>query len=133
MRPHEIARFECAFYRVWTIGVMARAPQLQDRALAFLDECNSQELCRLDELANWAEFYNDNDFGSVGLDLRDDVWKAGYERVSKHWMAYLDARGHRGMAMPDKAEAPILFFAFFDHTHRFLDLLEPRKGRLSDL
>jgi hypothetical protein len=60
MRPSEIASFEHAFYRVWTIGVMATAPHLQDQASAFLDSCSPQELCGLDELGTWAKSYNMN-------------------------------------------------------------------------
>lgn len=119
MRPSELARFKHAFYCVWTIGVMGKAPHLQDQASAFLDECSPRELCRLEELAVWATSYNDNDFGSLGLDLEDEVWKAGCDLVSKRWMAYRDGKQ---IAAPDYT--PLYFFAFFDHTQRFIDLIQ---------
>jgi hypothetical protein len=121
MRPSELARFEHAFYCVWTIGVMGKAPHLQDQASAFLDECSPRELCALDELATWAQYYNHNDFGSSGLDFHDEVWKAGCDLVSKRWVAYVDG-GRRGMAGPDYT--PLFFFAFFDNTQRYLDLIQ---------
>ncbi|KAN0098326.1 hypothetical protein V8E51_013989 [Hyaloscypha variabilis] len=119
MRPSELARFEHAFYCVWTIGVMGSAPHLQDQASAFLDECSPRELCRLEELAVWATSYNNNDFGSSGLDLEEEVWKAGCDLVSKRWMAYRDGKQ---IAAPDYT--PLYFFAFFDHTQRFIDMIE---------
>ncbi|KAF2690759.1 hypothetical protein K458DRAFT_426204 [Lentithecium fluviatile CBS 122367] len=120
MRPSELARFEHAFYCVWTIGVMGRAPHLQDQTSAFLDECSPRELCRLDELATWATYFNENDFGSLGLDLHDDVWKAGCDLVSKRWKVCQD--GRHGIAAPDYT--PLNFFAFFDNTQRYLDLIQ---------
>ncbi|KAI9660363.1 MAG: hypothetical protein M1821_009713 [Bathelium mastoideum] len=120
MRPSEIARFERAFYRVWTIGIMGRAPHLHGQASAFLDGCGPRELCRLDELAMWAMYFNENDFRSFGLDLHDEVWKTGCDLVSKRWMAYQEDGGH-GIAAPDYT--PLNFFAFFDNTQRYLDLI----------
>ncbi|KAF2177167.1 hypothetical protein K469DRAFT_733064 [Zopfia rhizophila CBS 207.26] len=120
MRPSELARFEHAFYCVWTIGVMGRTPHLQDQASAFLDECSPQELCRLAELGEWATNYNENDFGSSGLDLEDEVWKAGCDLVSKRWKAYL--HGRHTIPAPDYT--PMNFYAFFDHTQRYLDLIQ---------
>jgi hypothetical protein len=120
MRPSELARFERAFYRVWTIGVMGSAPHLQDQASAFLDQCSPRELCRLDELGTWATYFNENDFGSLGLDLHDGVWKTGCDLVSKRWMAYQE--GRHGIAAPDYT--PLNFFAFFDNTQRYLDLIQ---------
>jgi hypothetical protein len=116
MRPSELGRFERAFYRVWAIGVMEKVPHLQKQASAFLDECSPAELCRLEELASWATYYNENDFGSLDLDLRDGVWKVGCKLVTQRWMAYLNERDRR-MLLPH--DTPFLFFAFFDHTQGF--------------
>ncbi|KAF2251490.1 hypothetical protein BU26DRAFT_603900 [Trematosphaeria pertusa] len=116
MRPSEFARFEHAFYCVWTIGVMGSTPHLQGQASAFLDECSPRELCRLAELGDWAENFNGNDFGSSGLDFEDEVWKAGCDLVSKRWEAYMKQR--RTISIPDFT--PINFFAFFDHTQRYI-------------
>jgi hypothetical protein len=121
MRPSEITRFEHAFYCVWTIGVMGTTQYLQDQALAFLEECSPRELCMLLELASWATYYNDNDFGSIGLDLHDEVWKAGCDLVSKRWIAFQEGRRY-GLPAPDYT--PLNFFAFFDHTQRYIDLIE---------
>lgn len=121
MRPSELARFEHAFYCVWTIGVMRRTPHLQDQALTFLDECSPQELCRLSELAEWAINYNHNDFGPPSFDLEDEVWKAGCDLVLERWYAYRRKGGPR--AAPSAKDVPLGFFAFFDHTQRYLDLL----------
>lgn len=118
MRPSELARFEHAFYCVWTIGVMAKTPHLQDQASTFLRECSPRELCRLDEFAMWARDYNDNDFGPSGFDLEDEVWKAGCDLVSKRWWDYRD-----GKQIVAPHDTPIGFYAFFDHTQRFIDML----------
>lgn len=120
MRPSEIARFEHAFYCVWAIGVMGTTLHLQERASAFLDECSSQELCRLDELSSWAMYFNDNNFGSLGLDLHDEIWKVGCDLVSKRWITYQE--GRQGIEAPDFT--PLNFFAFFDNTQRYLDLID---------
>jgi hypothetical protein len=120
MRPSELARFERAFYRVWTIGVMENAPHLQEQASAFLDECSPAELCGLEELANWAIYYNENDFGSLGLDFKDEVWKTGCNLVTKRWIAYRDGRD--GIVAPH--DTPFYFFAFFDHTQRYFDFIQ---------
>ncbi|KAF2015232.1 hypothetical protein BU24DRAFT_421538 [Aaosphaeria arxii CBS 175.79] len=126
MRPHEIARFEHAFYCVWTIGTMAKAPHLQKQASAFLDQASPADLARLDELATWASNYNDNDFESVGLDLESEIWRAGYSLVSDRWSAWQASEENKGprIYMASKYEGPIGFFAFFDHTQRWIDMIE---------
>jgi hypothetical protein len=124
MQPSECARFDRTFYSLWTIAVMQSAPHLQRHASAYLDNCTAQELCRLDEMATWAYNYNENKFGTTGLDLRDEVWMAGYEVVSKYWMAYL--KEGATTPGPDPHYTPIGFFAFFDHTQRYLDLYKDR-------
>jgi hypothetical protein len=125
MQPSECARFDRTFYSLWTIGVMQNAPHMQQEAFAFLDNCTAQELCRLEEMATWASSYTENDFGTTGLNLRDEVWEAGYDVVSKYWQAYLRENG--GMtAAPDAHYTPIGFFAFFNHTQRYLDLYKNR-------
>ena len=124
MRPSEIARFERSFYRVWTIGVMGSASHLQHKASAFLDKCSPQELCRLYELSEWARCYNNHDFGPPGFDLRDKVWRTGYELVKQRWYAYQDGK----LGVPSKIrgppndEGPFDFFAFFDHTQHYVEL-----------
>ena len=55
MRPSERARFEHAFYCVWTVGVIARATHLQEQASAFLDRRNPGELYRLDEMTMFGQ------------------------------------------------------------------------------
>lgn len=120
MRPSEVARFEHAFYCVWAIGVMGKAPHLQNQASAFLDKCTPRELYSLYELGTWAKSYNDNEFGSLGLDLQDEVWKTSYDIVSKRW----EEDGRPLRAIPDSSCAPLNFFAFFDHTQRYLDLIQ---------
>jgi hypothetical protein len=118
MRPSEIARFGHAFYRVWAIGVMATAPHLQDQASAFLNKYSPRELCGLDELGTWANSYNMNDFGPVGLDLNDEAWRAGCDLVTKRWRAYQNGR-QRALGGP--YDTPMGFYAFFDHTQKYLD------------
>jgi hypothetical protein len=121
MRPSELVRFEHALYCVWSIGVMERAPHLRDQASAFLDECSPQELCGLDELGTWAQYYNDNDFGSSGLDFHDEVWKAGWNLVSKHWAECLNTMPYPGPR--DNNHGPVGFFTFFDHTQPYVDMI----------
>jgi hypothetical protein len=124
MRPSECARFDYTFYSLWTVGVMQSALHLQRHASTFLENCTVQELCRLDEMATWAYNYNENEFGTTGLDLRDEVWMAGYEVVSKYWKAYL--KEGATTPGPDAHYTPIGFFAFFDHTQRYLDMYKDR-------
>jgi hypothetical protein len=118
IRPSERTRFEHAFYRVWMIGVMGTTPHLQDRASRLLNKCSPRELCRLDELATWAKDYNNNEFQSVGLNLKDEVWKTGLNLVSKRWSAYRKT-GAR-CTFPD--DTPVNFFAFYDHTQRYVEM-----------
>jgi hypothetical protein len=103
---------------------MQSASHLQRHASAFLHNCTAQELCRLGEMATCAYNYNENNFGSTGLDLRDEVWMAGYKVVWKYWTMYLK----KGATTPgpDPHYTPIGFFAFFDHTQRYLDLYKDR-------
>lgn len=99
---------------------MARATHLEEHASAFLDSCSPRELFRLDEMGDWARYYNENDFRSRGLDLdlSDQTWKAGCDVVSRRWIASRKDRNW-GMVAPDRT--PLGFFAFFDHTQRYLD------------
>ncbi|KAL8724635.1 MAG: hypothetical protein Q9166_007845 [cf. Caloplaca sp. 2 TL-2023] len=117
MRPSERGRFERAFYLVWTIGVMARPKLLQNQASTFLDTCSPRELCRLNEMSTWIEYYNENDLSSLGLDFHDETWKVGCDLVSKHWIAYLKI-GNHSITVPDCT--PFTFFAFFDNTQDYL-------------
>ncbi|XPS76078.1 hypothetical protein M3J09_008138 [Ascochyta lentis] len=96
MRPSELGRFQHAFYCVWTVGAIGITPHLQHKASAFLNECSPRELCRLDEFASYAVYYNDNKFGSVGLDFQDEVWKIGCDLVSARWLEVAQkGRHHR--------------------------------------
>jgi hypothetical protein len=122
MRPSELARFEHAFYCVWNIGVMGGTPQLKEKASTFLDQCSPQELFSLYELSLWARSYNDNNFGSSGLNFKDEVWKTGCDIVSKRYDAYRIAKPL--CAGPENDIVPCGFFAFFDHTQRYLDLMD---------
>jgi hypothetical protein len=120
LRPCEIARFEQAFYRVWTIGVTGQALHLRSQGSRFLDERSPRELFCLDEFTTWAESYNENEYGSVGLNFRDQVWKIGYILVSDRWWTIQKTWPIR--AAP--SDVPVGFFAFLDHTQRYLDLYE---------
>ncbi|KAF2431040.1 hypothetical protein EJ08DRAFT_696719 [Tothia fuscella] len=120
MRPSEIARFQHALYCVWAIGVMGTTPHMKDRATALLRACSPRELCRLEEFDRWATYFNENDFGSLGLDFNDEVWTTGCELVSTRWMAYQN--GRHGLSIPDYT--PFNFFAFYDTTQRYVDLHE---------
>ncbi|KAF2643932.1 hypothetical protein P280DRAFT_514915 [Massarina eburnea CBS 473.64] len=77
MQPYEIARFEHAFYCVWTVRVMGTTPHLQDQASAFLAKFSPRELFKLDELQTWATYYNDSKFGSPGLRVLTSMMKFG--------------------------------------------------------
>ena len=120
MRPSEIARFQHAFYCVWTIGVMGTAQHLQHKASAFLNECSPRELCRLDEMASYVVYYNQNDFGPVGLDFQDTVWKTGCDLVSTRWVEV--AQEGRYFRQVDGAK--LNFFVFFDETQKYLETID---------
>lgn len=120
MRPSEIARFQHAFYCVWLVGILGTAPPLQHRASAFLEKCSPRELCRLDEMATYAVYYNDNNFGSVGLDFQDDVWRTGCNLVSTRWAYVAQGRGHFRQVDGPKLN----FFAFFDETQKYLETID---------
>jgi hypothetical protein len=123
MRPSECALFEQNFYILWTLGVMQSAPHLQHHAAAYLEKCTAKELCRLDEMSEWMHCYNENEFGDTGLDLRDKVWMAGYKVVGDYYGKYMK---DKGVYRPSARYTPIGFFAFFDHTQRYLDQYEDR-------
>jgi hypothetical protein len=122
LRPREIARFEQAFYRVWTIGVTGQASHLRRRGSMFLDERSPRELFCLDEFTVWAESYNENDYGSVGLDFHDEVWKIGCSIVSDRWWTI--QKTWPILAQPSGRDVPLGFFAFLDHTQIYLDPYE---------
>jgi hypothetical protein len=119
VRPREVARFKHAFYCVWTIGVMGRAPHLQDKALAFLNECSPRELSILDELATYTSDYNDNEFRAVGLDFNNEVWKTGCDLVSKRWQKVGDDNGWTSLYVPNTTIA--YFHVFYDDTQRYVE------------
>lgn len=121
MRPSEIARFQHAFYCVWTVGVMGAAPHLQHKALAFLDKCGPRELCRLGEMASYATNYSPNKFTSVGLDFQDKVWRVGRDLVHDRWHK-VASEGHHYRSID---EGPDLgFLAFFDETQKYLETID---------
>ena len=121
MRPSEIARFQHAFYCVWLVGILGTAPPLQHKASAFLEKCSPRELCRLEEMAAYAKYYNENNFGSVGLDFRDDVWRTGHDLVTDRWVYVCREGGHKRSV----DEGPKLgFFAFFDETQKYLETID---------
>jgi hypothetical protein len=120
MRPSEIARFQHAFYCVWAIAVMRASPHLQHKASEYLEKCSPRELCRLDELATYAQYYNHNEFGSVGLDFRGELWKTGCSLVSRRWLEVTE-KGSYSRAV----DSPKLnFFAFIDETQRNLETID---------
>lgn len=120
MRTSEIARFQHAFYCVWALGVTGTAPHLQHKATAFLDECSPRELCRLDEMVSYAVYYNNNEFGSVGLDFHNEVWKMGCDLVSTRWAEV--AQEGRHFRQVDGAK--LNFFVFFDETQKYLETID---------
>lgn len=120
MRPSEIARFQHAFYCVWALGVMGTAPHLLHKASAFLEECSPRELCRLDEFASYAVYYNDNKFGSVGLDFQDEVWTMGCDLVSTRWVEV----AQEGRHLRQVEGARLNFFVFFDETQKYLETID---------
>jgi hypothetical protein len=120
MRPSEMACFQHAFYSVWIVGVMGMTPHLQHKASTFLDECSPRELCRLSEMAMYALYYNQNDFGSVGLDFQDKAWKTGCDLVSKRWVEVAE-EGHHFRQID---ESKLNFFAFFDETQNYLETVD---------
>lgn len=122
MRPSEIARFQHAFYCVWTLGTVGTAPHLQHKASAFLDRCSPRELCRLDEMTSYAVYYNDNEFRSVGLDFQDEVWKKGCDLVSTRWAEV--AQEGRHFRQVDGAK--LNFFVFFDETQKYLETIDDK-------
>ena len=122
MRPSEIARFQHAFYCVWTVGVIGTTPHLQHKALAFLDKCSPRELCRLDEMASYAVYYNHNEFGSVGLDFQDKVWKVGCDLVSTRWVEVAQEGRHFRQVDGPKLN----FFVFFDETQKYLETIDDK-------
>jgi hypothetical protein len=124
LRPREIARFEQAFYRVWTIGVTGKTVCLRSQGSRFLDKLCPRELFCLDEFTTWAESYNENDYGSVGLDFHDAVWKIGCCLVSDRWRTI--QKTWPICVYPNKYDAPMDFFAFLDHTQIYLDMYEER-------
>jgi hypothetical protein len=130
LRPREIARFEKAFYRVWTIGVSGQNSHLRGQGSMLLDECSPRELYCLDEFATWAENYNENDYGSVGLDFHDEVWKIGCSIVSDRWWTI---QKRWPMSAQPGTDVPVNFFAFLDHTQRYLDLYEDRYPEMKRL
>ncbi|CAG8979192.1 hypothetical protein HYALB_00000328 [Hymenoscyphus albidus] len=87
LKPEAAARFESWFYCVWTLGFMAKTPLLQGKASAVLDEYGQLEISQLEEFTSWAQWYHENEYGSLGLDFCDKVWTAGCELVSlKRWL-----------------------------------------------
>jgi hypothetical protein len=88
----------------------------------FLDERSPRELCCLDEFTTWAENYNENDYGFVGLDFHDQVWKIGCSLVSDRWWTIQKKWPIR--SRPSGRDVPLGFFAFLDHTQIYLDSYE---------
>lgn len=121
MKPSELARFEHAFYCVWTIGVMGNTPHLQDQASVFLSTCAPRELFRLYEMSSWADFSGGNNSDISGFKVHEGVaWKSGCDLVVDHWEDRVD----RGLRVPPECElphTPMEFYAFFDHTQKFLE------------
>lgn len=65
-------------------------------------------------------YYKDNDFGYVGLDFRDEIWKTGGELVSSRWMKV----AQEGHFFRQVDVAKLNFFAFFDETEKYLEMIE---------
>ena len=114
MSPSERFRFQRAFYRLWTLGIMPR-PQRSPS----LDACTPRELCQLGETAVWVKYYNNNDWVSSGLDFRDQMWREICEEVERRWVQWM--RTGPGVTAPDFT--PFSFFAFFDNTKEYLELV----------
>ena len=121
LRPSERARFKKSFYHLWTLCTLCNIPSLQPRAHEFLDACTPIELAGLDEIATWANGYNENEFGDCGLDFEDGTWKAGFVVVGRYcgWERK-EKSGHRRVGVSGD-EAPLGFWVFFDHTQKYLE------------
>ena len=120
LRASERARFKRSFYHLWTLCTLANEPALQPRAIDFLDARDPVELAGLDEIATWANGFNENDFGDSGLDFLDGTWNKGFQMVGN----YCDRggskkSGHRRIHVYGD-EAPLGFWVFFDHTQHYL-------------
>ena len=121
LRPSERARFKKSFYHLWTLTTLAGTSSSRPQALKFLDACDPVELAGLDEIANWAEGFNENEFGDSGLDFKDGTWNAAFQMVDQYcaWDKK-EKSGHRRISVGGD-EAPIGFWVFFDHTQHYLE------------
>ncbi len=68
----------------------------------------------------YALYYNENNFGSVGLDFQIEVWKTGCDMVSTRWTEVAqEGRYFRQVEGPK-----FNFFAFFDETQKYLETID---------
>ena len=66
------------------LGIMGITPHLQEQLSTYLDQCTPLELRRLTELV-LRTHYSNSDFGSLGLDLRDRVWRVANHVLVQRW------------------------------------------------
>ena len=120
LRPSERARFKRSFYHLWTLSILSNTPSLRPQAFKFLDACDPVELAGLDEIAAWADGYNENEFGDSGLNFKDAKWNAAFQMVGQYcaWDKK-EKSGHRRINVSGD-EAPLGFWVFFDHTQHYL-------------
>ncbi len=120
LRPSERARFKRSFYHLWTLCTLCNTPSLRPQALNFLVACDPVELAGLDEIATWADGYNENEFGDSGLDFMDGTWNAGFQMIDQYCAGDKKENcGHRGIPVAGD-QAPLRFWVFFDHTQHYL-------------
>ncbi len=117
LRPSERARFKGSFYHLWTLCTLCNT---RPQALNFLVACDPVELAGLDEVATWADGYNENEFGDSGLDFMDGTWNAGFQMIDQYCAGDKKENcGHREIPVAGD-QAPLRFWVFFDHTQHYL-------------
>lgn len=100
-----------------TSGIMATTPHLKEQLSTYLDQCTPRELRRLNEVVIWT-FYSNNDFGSLGLDLGDKVWKVASNVLMPRWNRVNEERYAIANYFPYNA------MSIFDDTQHWLEKIE---------
>jgi hypothetical protein len=100
---------------------MATNPHLKEKASTFLDGCSPRELCILNELAEYAQSWNENNFRSVGLDFSNEVWKTGCNLIRKLWQM----GKWSGWYVPNTTITD--FHVFYDDTQPWLERVPDKR------